>query len=360
MTIAEKNIIWLDVFEFLTYSKKDKILKQFNKDTDIRKEFLKNPQLKDILTEQEFRKMAVCLEDRFLDRVVAEYENESVKCITFYSEKYPYLLKEIATPPFCLYCKGNIELLNTLCVGIVGSRKPTDYGLVVTKQFAKELAENSVTIVSGMAVGVDTIAHKVALEVNGNTIAVLGGGFKHIYPAINTGLAKQIVENNLIISEYNPNIAPETYYFIARNRIIAGLSRGVLITEAGEKSGALKTINFAIDFNREVFAVPGKINSPMSKGTNNLIKTLQGCAVLETKDILDALNISQATEKEKLNLQLDINAQIVLNYIQTEKKSFQELADLTKIPVKELNTMLMELEMDGLITKLSGNFYIMN
>ena len=136
MTIEEKNIIWLDIFEFLTYSKKDKILKLFNKDTDIRKEFLKTPQLKEILTEQEFRKMAVCLEDRFFERIVAEYENDGVKCITFYSEKYPYLLKEIATPPFCLYCKGNIELFNTTCFGIVGSRKPTDYGLVITKQFA--------------------------------------------------------------------------------------------------------------------------------------------------------------------------------------------------------------------------------
>ena len=360
MTIAEKNIIWLDIFEFLTYSKKEKILKLFDIEMDIRKNFLKTPQLKEILSEQEFRKMAVCLEDRFLARVLEEYEKDNVKCITFYSEQYPYLLKEIATPPFCLYCKGNLELLNTICVGIVGSRKPTDYGLVITKQFAKELAENNITVVSGMAVGVDTIAHKKALEENGNTIAVLGGGFKHIYPAINSGLAKQIAENNLLVSEYNPNIAPETYYFIARNRIIAGLSRGVLITEAGEKSGALKTINFAIDFNREVFAVPGKINSPMSKGTNNLIKTLQGCAVLDAKDILETLNVSQAEEKIKPNLQLDINAQLVLNYIQTEKKSFQELADLTKIPVKELNTLLMELEMDGIITKLSGNFYIMN
>jgi len=359
MTIEEKNIIWLDIFEFLTYSKKDKILKLFNKTDDIRKSFLNNPKIKDILNEQEFRKMAICLDDRFLERILEEYEKDGVKCVTFYHEKYPYLLKEISTPPFCLYCKGNLDLLNTLCVSVVGSRKPSEYGLVITKQFVKELATNNITIVSGMAIGVDSIAHKTAIDENGNTIAVLGGGFKHIYPAINCGLAKKIAENNLLISEYNPNIKPEVYYFPARNRIIAGLSRGVLVTEAGIKSGSLKTIDFAIEFNRDVFAVPGRINSEMSKGTNNLIKNLQGCAVTEPNDILKALNVCDAQNK-KPELQLDMNAEIVLKCIQTEKKTFQELADLTGIPAKELNSILMELEMEGIVTKLSGNSYLMS
>lgn len=359
MAIEEKNIIWLDIFEFLTYSKKDKILKAFDKGEDIRKGFLKNQKIKDILNEQEIRKMAICLEDRFLERNLDEYKALGVECVTIYHEKYPSLLKEISTPPFCLYCKGNIDLLNTLCVGIVGSRKPTEYGLVVTKQFAKQLVQNNVTIVSGMAVGVDSIAHKTALEENGNTIAVLGGGFKHIYPAINSSLARKITENNLLVSEYNPNIKPEVYYFPARNRIIAGLSQGVLVTEAGIKSGSLKTIDFAIEFNRDVFAVPGRINSEMSKGTNNLIKNLQGCAVTDADDILKALNISVEQDK-KPELQLDINAELILKFIQTEKKTFQELADLTGIPAKELNTILMELEMEGIITKLSGNSYLMS
>ncbi len=357
MKVEDKNIIWLDTFEFLTYHKKDKILKLFAHNEDIRKEFLKNPHLKEILNEHELRKMSICLEDRFLERKIEEYASKNVQCITINDERYPNLLKEIPTPPFCLYCKGNISLLNTLCLGVVGSRKPTDYGLVITKQFSKELAKNNITIVSGMALGVDSIAHKSVLEENGNTIAVLGGGFNYIYPASNISLSKQIEENNLLVSEYNPNIKPETYYFPARNRIIAGLSRGVLVTEAREKSGALITIDYAIEFNRDIFAIPGKINSDMSKGTNALIKSLQSCIVLEPKDILDAWNILEVTNTNKTT-QLNMNSEIVLSFIKTENKTFQELVELTKIPTKELNTILMELEMEGIVTKLSGNRYI--
>lgn len=360
MTIDDANIIWLDLFEFLTYSKKEKLLKLFNKGENIRKDFLKKKEIKDILSEQEFNKMAVCLEDAFLNRILNQYSNEGVECVTFYDERYPYLLKEISTPPFCLYCKGNTQLLSTICVAIVGSRKPSEYGLVVTKQFAKELAKQDITIVSGMAVGVDTIAHKSALEENGKTIAVLGGGFNHIYPAINNSLARKITENNLLVSEYNPNVRPQTYYFPTRNRIIAGLSHGVVLTEAGEKSGSLKTADYAIEFNREIFAVPGRINAETSKGTNMLIKNLQGCITLCPEDVLSALNININNKKQNVGIQLDMNAELVLNYIQTDKKTFQELADLTKMEVKELNILLMQLEMEGVVTKLSGNSYIMS
>jgi DNA processing protein len=161
-----------------------------------------------------------------------------------------------------------------------------------------------------------------------------------------------------LVSEYAPSIKPQTYFFIARNRIIAGLSKGVLITEAGEKSGSLKTADFAVMFNREIFVVPGRINSEMSRGTNKLIKNLQGCAVLEPEDILSSFNILKVDNSEKEVLQLDFNAQLVLNYIASEKKTYQEIVEYTKMPVKELNSMLMELEMEGLITKLSGNSYI--
>jgi len=358
MTIDDKNILWLDLFEFLTYHKKEKILKIFNKGEDIRKNFLNSLKVKELLSETEFRKMALCLDDMFLEKKLEEYKNSGVECVTFYDERYPYLLKEISTPPFCLYCKGNIQLLNTFCIAIVGSRKPTDYGLVVTKQFAKELTKHDITIVSGMAVGVDTIAHKTTLEENGKTIAVLGGGFNHIYPAINNALSRKIIENNLLISEYNPNITPQTYYFPVRNRIIAGLSHGVIVTEAGEKSGSLKTADYAIEFNREIFAIPGKINSPMSKGTNKLIKDYQGSITLDPIDVLNAFNIRE--EKQNQNTQLDISAQAVLLHIQTEKKSFQELCELTGIGASELNCILLELEMDGIVTKLAGNYYIMS
>ena len=153
-------------------------------------------------------------------------------------------------------------------------------------------------------------------------------------------------------------VKPETYYFPIRNRIIAGLSKGVLVTEASEKSGSLHTINYATEFNREIFAVPGKINSPMSKGTNLLIQNLQGCVTLSPNDVLKSLNIEKEKNVTNLGIQLDINSQLILNYIQTEKKTFQEISDYTKLAAKELNTILIELEMEGLVIKLANNSYI--
>jgi len=358
MTIEDKNILWLDLFEFLTYQKKIKLLQTIDKGIDIRQCFLSNVRIKEILTHEEYSKMALCLHDEYLAIRLKKYEEDNVICITFYNENYPYLLKEISSPPLCLYCKGNVQLLNTTCVAIVGTRKPTDYGVVVTKQYAKELVDADVTIVSGLASGVDTISHKQALENQGKTIAVLAGGFNYIYPASNFSLFKELTKNNLVISEHNPTVKPEAYYFPIRNRIIAGLSKGVVATEAGEKSGSLHTINYATEFNREIFAVPGKINSPMSKGTNAIIQNLQGCVTLCPQDVLKTLNIK--TEKTATNstIQLDINSQLVLDYIETEKKTFQEIADYTKLSVKELNAILIELEIEGLVVKFANNSYI--
>lgn len=360
MKIDNINILWLDLFDFLTYSKKIKLLECVKKGEDLRKNFLTNQDVKDILTKEEFNKMAVCLHDEFLNIRLKKYEQSNIKTITYYDTEYPYMLKEISSPPLCLYCKGNIQLLNSFCLGVVGTRTPTAYGIVTTKQYVKELVNANVTIVSGMASGVDTIAHKQALSENGNTIAVLAGGFNYIYPASNSALFRQLTENNLVISEYNPEIKPQSYYFPIRNRIIAGLSKGVLITEAGEKSGALHTINYATEFNREIFVVPGNINSPMSKGTNSIIKSLQGSITVSPNDILATFNIENEKNKKNLGVQLDINAQIVLDYIHAEKKTFQQIADFTNLSAKELNTILIELEMSGLVIKLANNSYIMS
>lgn len=360
MTIDNQNILWLDLFEFLTYNKKFKLLEIAGKGKCLRKIFLTEPKIKEVISNEEWNKMSLCLSDQFLFVKLKEYENENVQVVTYYDELYPYILKEIPSPPLCLYCKGNTQLLNTFCLGVVGSRRPTEYGIVVTKQFVKELAKQNITIVSGLASGVDAIAHRTALEEKGNTIAVLAGGFKHLYPASNHALAREMIENNLIISEHNPNVKPEAYYFPIRNRIIAGLSKGVLVTEAGEKSGSLHTIDYAIEFNREIFAIPGRINSEMSRGTNETIKKFNNSIVLSPDDILEVFNIEKCEKQKKSEVQLDIKVQLVLNYIQTEKKSFQEILEFSKLKPQELNTILIELEMAGLITKFASNSYMMS
>jgi len=359
MFVEDKNIIWLDLFPFLTYQKRVKLLNIFPKDKDIRKLFLSEPKVKEIVTEQEFIKMSNLLEEDKLDRIIERNLNEAIEMVTINDDRYPKLLKEISTPPLCLYCKGNLQLLNTLCVGVVGSRKITDYGVIVTKQYSKALAIAGVTVVSGMANGVDTVAHKTVLENNGATIAVLAGGFHYIYPANNYALSKKLAENNLLITENNPDIHPLTYYFPIRNRIIAGLSKAVLITEAGLKSGSLHTKDYALEYNRDIFAVPGQINSPMSEGTNRIIKEFQSSITLNPEDLLQSLGIKNEKIEKKVVNQLDFNSQLVLDYIKFEKKTFQQIADYTKLPIQQLNSLLTELEMDGIIEKLANNSYIM-
>ena len=175
-------------------------------------------------------------------------------------------------------------------MAIVGTRRASRYGKDVTEQFASSLARAGVTIVSGLADGVDTFSHQACLNVKGKTIAVLGGGINNIYPATNTNLANKIVESGgLILSEYRPNEKPQTYYFPIRNRIIAGLSKAVLITEATEKSGSMHTKNYALDYGREVFAVPGRINDIYSTGCNKIIKSCQSAIALDPNDILNFL-----------------------------------------------------------------------
>ena len=358
MTNYKLNILWLDLFDFLTYSKKVKLLSLIDKNQDIRQEFMSNPKIKEILTNEEFSKMALCLHDEYLNIRLKKYQQSNIKTITFNDKEYPYMLKEISSPPLCLYCIGNLQLLNTFCLAVVGTRKPTEYGLVTTKQYVKELVDANITIVSGMASGVDTIAHKQAMAENGNTIAVLGGGFNYIYPACNSALFREITKNNLVISEFAPEIKPQTYYFPIRNRIIAGLSRGVLVTEAGEKSGALHTKNYAADYGREVFAIPGKITSPESEGTNSIIRECQSCLCTSVTEITDFLGVSNKKNEQNLAFQLDITEQTILNYILTDKKTYQEIADYTKLSTRELNTVLFNMQMKGVVEKLAGNAYI--
>ena len=359
MTIEEKNIIWLDLFDNLSYNKKVKMLSLLKIGESIFSLFkTQSVTLKQILCATEYDKMSSCCDEKLVDNALTSYEKKNIKLVTILSNEYPKILKESVEPALCLYCKGNIQLLNTIGCAVVGTRNPSEYGIVITKQFTKELVKCGVTIVSGMANGVDTIAHECAVRENGATIAVLAGGFDHIYPASNQYLFKMLCENNLVVTEHRPSVRPNGYLFPLRNRIIAGLSRAVLITEAGAKSGALHTKNYAVESGREVFAIPGRINSPQSEGTNNIIKQCQTCLCSDPKQILDYLGVIDKKFDNKPVYQLDIQEQTILNYILADKKSYQEIADFTQIPPRELNTILINMQMKGYIEKLMGNSYI--
>jgi DNA processing protein len=264
----------------------------------------------------------------------------------------------LADPPERLYCRGDVSLLKSECIAVVGTRRATAYGRAVTRRLTADCVRNGLTVVSGMAVGVDTAAHETAIEEGGGTIAVLGGGFNHIYPLENTDLSEKIARKGLLLTEYAPDFKPARYSFPARNRIISALSRGVLVTEAGAKSGALLTAYRALDQGKEVFAVPGGIFSPQSEGTNRILLAGHAHITLSGADIFRALGKNYIKKDKIASIQLDIEQEKVLNILRTDgERHIDELAAVSGIEVRRLNTLLFSLEMCGAAEKLPGNVY---
>ena len=214
-----------------------------------------------------------------LDKYLEYILKNNIHIITLFDERYPKLLNNIYDRPIVLYAKGNVNLLRRSGIAVVGCRNCSSYGKNVALKLSYDLAKHNITIISGLARGIDTYSHIGALEAGGNTIAVIGNGIDYIYPYENKNLCERIINNNgLIVTEYIVGTRPQKDYFPARNRIISGLSQGVVVVEAKEKSGALITADFALEQGKDVFAVPGNINSLNSYGTNDLIK--QGAYVL--------------------------------------------------------------------------------
>ncbi|MDM5327957.1 DNA-processing protein DprA [Neobacillus sp. CF12] len=222
---------------------------------------------------------------------IRQYEQNGIKVITILDENYPSLLKEIYQPPWVLFAKGDISLLRKEPkLAVVGSRQATQYGKSAINVMFPQLVEKGVVIISGLAAGIDTLAHECAMKNGGHTIAVIAGGLAHIYPKKNAELAKEMMETQLIVSEYPPTTKPQRWHFPARNRIISGMSKGTFIIEAKRKSGSLITANYAVNEGREVFSLPGSIFNPFSMGTNDLIQ--QGAKlVTSSEDILEELRL---------------------------------------------------------------------
>ena len=291
---------------------------------------------------------------------------EKIKIIKKSSKDYPEILKEISNAPKQLYARGELSKDCNLNFAIVGTRAATEYGKTLAFRIAKELAEMGFTIVSGLALGIDTQAHLGALAGNGKTIAVLGSGINDasIYPGENLKLVKKIIDNGGgVISEYDPKLKSEIWYFPERNRIIAGLSRGVLVIEAPEKSGALITARLALEQNREVFAIPGNISSRTSFGANLLLK--QGAAlVTRAEDILQELNF-----KFSLPAVDEAGAKVFSSDDKVEEKIFDilngngeakhidEIARFSGTAVQKINAALTTMEMKGIIKNLGNGKY---
>ncbi|GER65611.1 DNA processing protein DprA [Weizmannia acidilactici] len=221
---------------------------------------------------------------------LALYKKKGIRATAAFEPEYPALLKETYEPPIVLYSMGDISLLKRRCLAVVGSRKSGTYAEKVVDRLFPDLIEKNFVIVSGLAKGADTIAHRAAMKFGGKTIAVLGSGFFHIYPRGNTVLAEKIKQNHLLLSEYPPFTRPQKWHFPERNRIISGISEGVVVIQAERRSGSLITADFALQEGREVFSIPGNVLDSLSEGTNHLIQ--QGAKlVANSSDILEELRI---------------------------------------------------------------------
>lgn len=288
-------------------------------------------------------------------------EKLGIKVITVLDKEYPKLLKEIYSPPALLYIKGNLPENLDFTLAVVGTRKITTYGRQITPEIVKDLVKTGLVIISGLAIGIDSLAHQSCLEANGKTIAVLGSGSDLIYPISNRNLAEEIIKNSAVISEYPLAAKPLKQHFPARNRIISGLSLGTLVIEGDQDSGSLITARFALEQNREVFAVPGSVFSKTSIGPNNLIK-IGAKPVTSAQDVLEALNLELAENfmENKKIIPDTKEEEILLNFLSKEPIHVDELIKRSKLKTSNVNSTLTMMEMKGKVRNLGGMNYVLS
>lgn len=278
-----------------------------------------------------------------------------IKEIKIEDEKYPNQLKEIKNPPNKIFLVGNEKILQSDGIAVIGSRCNTEYGEKYATKFSKELAKQGLTIISGMAVGIDGFAHKGALSVGGKTIAVLGSGFNNIYPEENKELFKQIIENDgAIITEYEPDVKPNSENFPKRNRIVSGLSKGVLVIEAVYRSGTSITAKLAQSQGRKVFCIPSNLERKNGVGTNQLIK--EGASlVTNIDDILNAIKVERKTENNAVKIPAEYLP--IYEVLEDEPMNVNVICKKLKTDISSINANLMLMELEGYIKSLPGNYY---
>ena len=294
-----------------------------------------------------------------LDQVWEEILAKNITILTWEDELYPRRLKEIDQPPPVLYLQGSYKIEDEWAVAIVGTRRITAYGRQVTEQVASMLARNGITVVSGLARGIDAVAHQAALNAGGRTLAVLGSGVDKVYPPEHRRLAEQIIAHGSLLSDYPPGTAPEAGNFPPRNRIIAGLSLATVVVEAGLDSGALITATFAIEQDREVFAVPGNITAPQSQGTNRLIRD-GAHPLLDPQDILEILNLTMVTQQRAARtiLPADATEAQLLKTLGNEPLHIDEVSHLTGMPIAKVSATLALMELKGMVHQVGGMNYV--
>jgi len=294
------------------------------------------------------------------DDEMGQVEKQGVQALTWPDPLYPAALKETDDPPPVLYVRGDIAAAHDFAVAVVGTRRPTPYGRQVAEEMSYQLAANRICVVSGLARGVDAIAHRAALQAGGKTVAVMACGLDMVYPPEHAKLAREIAENGAVLSEQPLGTQPRGDYFPRRNRILSGLSLGVLVVEGDVKSGAMITAKMALEQNREVFAVPGSIFSPQSRGTNDLIQKSGAKLVTCVGDIMEELNLTAAPQQMELKEALpatDTEADL-LRHITKDPVHIDEVCRGSGLPASTVSSLLAMMELKGLIREVGGKAYV--
>lgn len=323
------------------------------------------PNLSDI-----FRLAAYCqaaaavLEEAFKTYLICE--EDQVEILFFEDANYPKRLKHLYDSPLVLFKKGNVDLNALRIVAVVGTRHASDVGKKVTDELVHSAQKDQLIFVSGFARGIDIAAHKACIQYKIPTVAVLAGGFRHLYPLENAVFVKPIIENGALLSEYAPHIPPASYHFPVRNRIIAGMSDATIIVEAAEKGGALITADYAFNYDRNVFAVPGSLNRPFSIGCNQLIRNNKAMIYTSWEDLMQELNWLKAVDMLVLHPELSqklftLNESAVLALLRREGNlSFNELLYRTEIKQDDLSLILLNLALQGMIQTTDGDGYMLS
>ena len=294
-----------------------------------------------------------------LPKIWERMENLGIQVLTWEDPGYPRRLKEIDQPPPVIYLRGELLPEDEWAVAVVGTRRTSAYGRQMTEEIASTLARSGITVVSGLARGIDAIAHLTSLNAGGRTLAVLGSGVDRIYPPENRRLADQIIQHGALISDYPPGTPPEGVNFPPRNRIISGLSMAVVVVEAGQTSGALITASFAADQGREVFALPGNVTAPQSQGTNRLIRD-GAYPLLDPAEILEVLELTMVTQHRAARVVLPADAleAKLFEALGPEPLHVDDIRARTELPIEKVTATLAMMELKGMVRQVGGMHYV--
>ncbi len=350
----ELCLIWLDSFIGLEYKHKKEIFEKLSDNLSI-SSLLSDcgERLRAAIGEGRYATLKNSANTGYLDYVLEGLERRKIKAVTVKSKDYPELLSNIDLPPLVLYTKGDTGLLKSETFSIVGSRKNLPLSLGIAKNYTEKLCEAGFTVVTGIAEGIDETVLATALAVNGKAISVIAGGLNHVYPSSNNALADKIAERGLLISEQPPEVRPMPYLFPIRNRIISGLSKGLLLVSGGEKSGTVYTVDYALSYGRDVFAIPYSIGVESGKLCNKIIK--EGAMLSDSPS--DILLHYGKTPRNIEETEYSEEEKRVISALKEGPKHIEKICALTGMDVAKLSPTLMNLEIEGKICKTGTNVY---